>query len=185
MLKVFCPSMWIKSIYEIRPEDLIESGIRGVILDLDNTLIHWNSKIQSGVITQELELARSWVWSLTSAGLKVCIVSNNAKARVKVFADVIGVPALAGAGKPRRKAFLEALDMMSTGVTDTVCIGDQVFTDVFGANRLGLTTILVTPLAKREFMGTRVVRLFESLVLHLLQRRGWAKQSPFRRIIRH
>ncbi|HHY39464.1 MAG TPA: YqeG family HAD IIIA-type phosphatase [Clostridia bacterium] len=172
--------MWIKSIHEIRSENLIESGIRGVILDLDNTLIHWGFKLQSETVTEELASARSWICSLTSAGLKVCIVSNNAPARVKALADIMGVPALAKAGKPRRRAFLKALDLMCTGTADTICIGDQVFTDVFGANRIGLRTILVAPLTKREFIGTRILRIFEFLVLCLLRQRGWIKLSSFR-----
>jgi HAD superfamily phosphatase (TIGR01668 family) len=179
LLECFRPSLWLKSIYEIRPENLTEAGIRGVILDLDNTLVNWGSETGCDRDASGIQQARTWISSLTSCGLKVCIVSNNAKKRVAAFADSLGVPALAKARKPRRKAFLTAMQLMSTTPADTVCIGDQVLTDVFGANRLGLSSILVSPMDKHEFIGTRIARIIESLILSLLQRKGRIRISDF------
>ena len=98
-------------------------------------------------------------------------VSNNKKVRVSNFGRILGVPAIS-ARKPRRRAFREAMRIMNTRPETTAVIGDQIFTDVLGGNRLGLYTILVVPLSKQEFIGTRCMRHLERVVLKILARRN-------------
>lgn len=153
------PKQIYKSIFDIPLEQLYSDGIRGVIIDLDNTLTEWNS---SELSRQTLE----WLRRAERIGLRLCFVSNNSDERVRRIAETVDVPFVARARKPRRRSFLRAMELMQTGKEETAVIGDQIFTDMLGGNRLGLLTILVTPISRREFIGTRFMRLLERLVLN-------------------
>lgn len=159
------PGLWLlrpaaqaESIYEIDLRALGARGIVGLILDLDNTLVPW------GAWQAAPELA-PWIAAARAAGFRLCIVSNNSGARVRHIAETLGLPAVPAALKPRRTALRRALALLGTAPEGTALVGDQVFTDVLGGNRLGLHTILVRPQADREFPVTRLVRLAERLVL--------------------
>ncbi len=160
------------SVLEIEARRLREAGIRGVILDLDNTLREW----RGGPLSEEVA---AWLRGLAEAGLGVCLVSNNNPRKVAEVADAFGFPYVARAQKPRRKSFRRALGLLGTRPEETAVVGDQLFTDVLGGNRLGLYTILVAPLSRKEFVGTRFVRLLEKLVFALQKRaRGGKGGSP-------
>lgn len=165
MWRLLCPSCYIPSIFDLDVDDLAGNGMRGIILDLDNTLIHWKSDSPGHEVIQ-------WFKTLADKGFRACIVSNNMHSRVTQMAEFFGIPAVARAAKPRRRAFREAMEIMGTSESETVVIGDQVFTDILGANRLGLFSVLVVPLDRREFIGTRLVRKVESMVLGHLTRKG-------------
>ncbi|HHW55441.1 MAG: YqeG family HAD IIIA-type phosphatase [bacterium] len=165
MLELLCPREYVDSIFSIPLVKLKEGGIEGLIFDLDNTLTGWK--------TEELDIkTRQWFAKLKEMGFRVCLVSNNKKDRVSNFGRILGVPALSKARKPRRRAFREAMRIMNTRPETTAVIGDQIFTDVLGGNRLGLYTILVVPLSKQEFIGTRCMRHLERVVLKILARRN-------------
>lgn len=151
------PDAEADSIYAVDPSALRARGIRGVILDLDNTIVPWGAWDVPAALGP-------WIAAARSAGLRLCIVSNNAGARVAHLAAALDLPAVPGAWKPRRRALRRALGLMGTAPDATALIGDQVFTDVLGGNRLGLHTILVRPQARREFVLTRLTRLAERLV---------------------
>lgn len=131
-------------------------GIRGLIIDLDNTVTEWGrATLDRGV--------RRWFADLKEQGIKACLVSNNRSNRVKKVADALGIPGISRAGKPRRRAFRQAMAVMDTEAGGTAVIGDQVFTDILGGNRLGMYTILVMPINSREFIGTRMMRHVERI----------------------
>jgi uncharacterized protein len=153
-----------ESIYEIDLSALRAQGIRGMILDLDNTIVPWGER------QAPQELVR-WIGDAHAMGLRLCIVSNNWGRRVDRLAAAIGLPCVPGALKPRRAAFRRALHLMGTTPESTVLIGDQLFTDILGGNRLGLYTILVHPQSRREFVLTRFVRFFERAVRGVLSGR--------------
>lgn len=163
MWRLLVPSLCLASIFQINLEGLRQRGICGLILDLDNTLVAWGGDPEEKLF--------AWLRQVREAGMAVCIVSNNDRARVKGFSDLAGIPAIPRARKPRRRAFRAAMQVMGTAPEETAVVGDQIFTDILGGNRLGLYTILVTPVARREFVGTRLVRLLEKLVLIGLQKR--------------
>lgn len=165
MLRALAPTWFVESIYDLDLDRLWQRGIRGIITDLDNTLIGWN-------VPQPDERLLDWTRRVQERGFKVCIASNNGQLRVEAFARHLDVPCLSKAGKPRRRGLRAAMEMLGTAPQTTALLGDQVFTDMLGGNRLGLTTILVRPIARREFLGTRMVRRVERLVLALLRRRG-------------
>lgn len=153
------------SIYDVDLHALAAGGIRGVILDADNTIVPWGAR------SAPPELA-AWIGAARSAGLSLCIVSNTLGGRVGRLAQDLGIPAVTGALKPRRRAFRRALALMGTQPAETALVGDQVFTDILGGNRLGLHTILVRPQSPREFLLTRLVRLGERLILGGRGRQG-------------
>ncbi|MBE3573001.1 MAG: YqeG family HAD IIIA-type phosphatase [Moorella humiferrea] len=157
MLKLLQPDLYVRSLRDIPLAALKARGIRGLIIDLDNTVTEW------GRATLDREVYQ-WFMDLKKQGLRACLVSNNRDERVKKIASYLGIPGISRAGKPRRRAFYQAMAVMETAVDDTAVIGDQVFTDVLGGNRLGLFTILVMPINKREFFGTRLMRQLEKLI---------------------
>lgn len=158
MLKLLRPHLYVRHLEDIPLSQLAEKGIRGLIIDLDNTVTEWNSNFIR-------ENVRAWFAELPKYNLKPCLVSNNSHGRVRQVADQLGVPFISKAGKPRRQAFRKAMELLGLEPKATAVIGDQIFTDVLGGNRLRLLTILVVPLNKKEFIGTRLMRQLEKLVL--------------------
>jgi uncharacterized protein len=168
----FLPSEFVKSVFDISPERLLEKGIRGIITDLDNTLVEWDRP----EATPKLVI---WLKSMKDAGIQVTIVSNNSELRVKSFADPLGIPFIYKARKPMGKAFLKALHTMDVKREEVVVIGDQLLTDVVGGNRIKLHTILVVPVAKSDGFFTRFNRLVERRIFKALKRKGfvtWRKK---------
>lgn len=154
MIQILQPRLFVQSIYDIDLNRLMNRGVKGLILDLDNTLVEWNQPVAS----QDL---KDWLTAVKSYRFKTCIVSNNLSERVEQFSRHIGVMAIAKAAKPRRKAFRVAMKKMGTHHRETAVVGDQVFTDILGGNRLKLFTILVRPMNNEEFWTTRLVRRVE------------------------
>lgn len=162
------PDLYLKSVYSLDPKALRSRGIRALLVDLDNTLVMWRYG-QPG--PQEV----AWVQSLRSAGIEPCIVSNSRPHRVFACAKALQIPAVADAAKPFGRAFRKAMALLGTSPSETAVIGDQLFTDILGGNRLGLYTILVIPVSERELMWTRLVRRLERKVIKRLQLRGLLK----------
>jgi uncharacterized protein len=167
------PSMRVKSLDAISPLELQTRNIRGLVIDLDNTMTPWNAMEVGPKVSQ-------WFKSLAEYNIKCCVVSNNNERRVAAVANALGIPFIHKATKPRRRAFYKGMEILGTTVKDTAVIGDQLFTDVLGGNRLGLFTILVLPISKREWIGTRVMRLFERMVFWSLDHLEHAGSSKLR-----
>jgi hypothetical protein len=154
--------MYVSSLNHINIDKLKKIGIKAIIFDLDNTLVPWNS-------TNLAKETVAWFKTLHQAGFKTCIVSNNSQKRVADMCDILAIPGLHKASKPRRRAFYRAMQMLDVKPEETAMVGDQVFTDVLGGNRLGLFTILVVPMSSREFIGTRINRKLEKIVLQRIK----------------
>jgi len=152
------PDLYLSSVYELNTDILKERGISGIIVDIDNTLVPWDAK-------EPDERASNLICSLASQGFKICILSNNTRKRVEEFNKCLNLPAIHKAVKPRKGAFRKAMKLMGTNERNTAVIGDQLFTDIYGGNRLGLYTILVTPMSVKEFLWTRFVRKLEAVVM--------------------
>jgi HAD superfamily phosphatase (TIGR01668 family) len=165
MLKLFLPSEYVKNIYQITPELLQERGVKGIITDLDNTLIEWDR----ANATPELE---DWFRIIKDSGIQVTVVSNNNERRVKAFCDPLGIPFIHSARKPMTRAFKRALKTMGFKAEEVVVIGDQLLTDVLGGNRLGLHTILVVPVAQSDGFMTRFNRKIERRLMKNMKRKG-------------
>jgi len=173
VLRLLAPDACYASLYEVDLEDLAARGIRALILDLDNTLAEYgNATVPART--------REWVQEAQRRGFRVCITSNARPARVKAFADSLGIPGIAYAIKPRRRSFRKALRLLGTAPEQTAVIGDQVFTDVLGGNRMGMFTVLVNPLSTAELGTTRLMRRLERRVLRQLVRRGMLEEMHLR-----
>lgn len=163
MLKMISPNIYVDSIHDIALDELKKSQIKGFILDLDNTITLWNSN----EISMQVE---EWFKTIKSMGFKACILSNNGEKRIVQVAQQLNIPFIHRAAKPNPRSFLRAVRLMGLQREETAVIGDQLFTDMLGGNRAGLFTILVVPLDRREFIGTKISRLMEKLVMHKIRR---------------
>ncbi len=173
MLNLLYPKIYVDSLLDVPLDKLREQNITAYIIDLDNTITEWNSS----EIHTEVE---EWFRRIKAEGLKSCILSNNGEARIRKVADRLGIPYIHRAAKPRRGSFHRAVKLMGVGADQAAVVGDQVFTDILGGNRAGLFTILVKPLARREFIGTKINRTLEILVLHMLFKKAIKKGSERR-----
>lgn len=165
VLKKLIPDLHVNSIYQIDLAEMKRRGVKGVITDLDNTLVEWNRSEATPELVQ-------WLERLRAEGFEVTIVSNNNRTRVSTFARPLGIPYIHKANKPRRKAFLKAMKQMNVSLDQTVVIGDQLFTDVLGGNRIGFYTILVVPVASNDGLLTRINRQLERVAMVWMRRRG-------------
>lgn len=165
MLELLCPDECVDTVLDIDLDGLYQLGIRALILDVDNTLLGWGTD----EITPEV---RDWVVRALQRGFKVCIASNGTRERVRRIASELGVPAISKAIKPRKRPFRRAMQILGVSAAETAVVGDQIFTDVLGGNRMDLYTILINPVSKRELRTTRMVRRVERRVLSRLQRQG-------------
>ncbi|MDO8585895.1 MAG: YqeG family HAD IIIA-type phosphatase [Armatimonadota bacterium] len=170
--RLFCPSAFASSLSGIDLDDLRARGIDFLILDLDNTLAEW----------QRYEIpdaTAAWVKSAQDRGMKLCIASNTRNSRrLESIAGRLGVYSICRALKPRMRGFALAMELMGAVRARTAVIGDQILTDIFGGNRAGLYTILVPPMHPREFIGTKLSRIVERLLLFWFRRKGLMGTKP-------
>lgn len=165
MLRLLTPDAVYESLFAVDLHALKARGIRGIIIDLDNTLIAYGH----GKVTEQ---ARSWVAEARGLGFRLCLTSNARSGRVRYFAQMLDMPGIANAAKPTRRAFRRALRLLGTEPPETAVIGDQLFTDVLGGRLMGLYTVLVNPLSTVELGPTRLMRRLERKVLRKLVREG-------------
>ena len=154
----FTPKILIKTIFEIPLENLVDQGFKVIAFDLDNTLTAWRDPEIS-------EETYQWFKGLADHGITACILSNNNDERVKIVAEKLGIPYIPRARKPFKVGFRKLLKLLEIAPNETVMVGDQLFTDIWGANRAGIYTILIDPVSKKEFWGTRnISRRLERLI---------------------
>ncbi len=164
-LKNLIPDLHVYSIYDIDIQALKQRGVKGIIADLDNTLIEWD---RPNATPQLME----WLNRLKQEGFQVIVVSNNNQVRVSAFADPLGIPYIHAAKKPTRAPFQDGILRLGLSPEEIVVIGDQMFTDVLGGNRSGLYTILVVPVAQTDGFFTRFNRRLERIALSWLRKKG-------------
>lgn len=152
------PKLYIKAAHEVTPEFLSAHALKAVMVDLDDTLI------ASGCDDLDARCT-TWVRTLRDAGIPLLILSNGERGRVAYWAEQLGVPGLSLVGKPFGAAFYRGLALLGSEAQHTAMIGDQLFTDILGANLAGLTTILVRPLSAGRLPHTRVARRLEKIIL--------------------
>lgn len=161
-MEKFKPTYRIESVEKIPFVLLERDNIKGLIFDVDNTI----STMGKGIT----ESCYKWIKEAKELGYKVCILSNsiNLKKVKKIMAD-LDIQGLCFARKPSTKGFEMALNLLDLKKEQVVMIGDQVFTDVLGANRFGIKSILVNPISKKEGPGTLLKRPFEKIILKKLK----------------
>lgn len=163
MFKSFYPDEDVASTYEIPFKSLYASGIRGVIFDVDNTLVPHDAPAD--------ERAVKLFSDLKTIGFKTCLLSNNKEPRVAAFSEKVGgCNYIFKANKPGVKGYQKAMKLMGTDEGNTVFIGDQLFTDVYGAKRAGIHSILVKPINKKEEIQIVLKRYLEAVALYFYRR---------------
>ncbi|MBP5253831.1 MAG: HAD hydrolase-like protein [Lachnospiraceae bacterium] len=155
--------MLAKTVRDVDYGAVYASGIRGIIFDIDNTLVAHGMPADGEV--------KSFLDGLSALGFGICLISNNKESRAEPFASFCGTKCLCRAGKPRRSAFYRAMDLLGTGPSETLFVGDQLLTDVLGANRAGLTTCMVIPVDRRSERGDIPMFLKRFLEYGVLRRR--------------
>lgn len=155
------PKERLESLFQLTPEWLQARGLKGVILDLDNTVVPYKFR---GEPSAELV---AWVEGLKRAGVKLFLVSNARRKRLAYWSEKLGVAGTGLAFKPWF-GFKKGLRRLGLSPREVVVVGDQLFTDVLGGNLAGLHTVLVPPLSRRELGYTRLVRRLERWVLQQL-----------------
>jgi len=152
------PDGFAERLCRVSLTDLAARGFTAIIVDLDNTLVAYGG-------TELTEEDAAWIAAAREAGFAVCLVSNNFNDRVLRIGNALGVPAVPNALKPLPRGFEAALRLLGTPRKRTVVVGDQLFTDMLGAKLLGLHCILTEPLVAKDWLGTRVLRMLERVVL--------------------
>ena len=167
MFKRFYPNEIAPSTYSIDFHRLYQEGYRGILFDIDNTLVEHGADASK----EAIELFER----LKNLGFEICLISNNKKPRVERFNKDVNVKYIYDAHKPSRKNYTKAMELMNTNVKNTIFIGDQLFTDVYGANRVGMRTYLVEPISPKEEIQIVLKRYLEKFVLYFYHRRNKTK----------
>lgn len=157
MFNKFFPDEYMASTYVISFEKLFEEGYRGVIFDIDNTLVPHGAPAD--------ERAKKLFARLEKIGFQSCLLSNNQEPRVKMFNQDIQTNYIYNAHKPSTKNYVKAMEKMGTDKENTLFVGDQLFTDVWGAKRAGIRNILVKPIHPKEEIQIVLKRYLERIAL--------------------
>jgi len=158
LFKKFYPDNEIKSAYDIPYEELYAKGYRGILFDVDNTLVPHGAPAD--------RKAKRLFKRLKHIGFDTVLISNNKEARVKPFANDVESRYIYRANKPSMNGYSDAMYMMNTTKDNTVFVGDQLFTDVWGAKRCGILTYLTRPIHPKEEIQIVIKRRLEAIVLH-------------------
>lgn len=162
MFQTFFPDDYVASTYVIPFEKLYDEGYRGIIFDIDNTLVMHGAPAD--------ERAKKLFARLKELGFACCLLSNNQEPRVKMFNEDVQVNYIFNAHKPSTINYEKAMKLMGTDKTNTIFIGDQLFTDVWGAKRTGIRNILVKPIHPKEEIQIVFKRKLEKIVLYFYKR---------------
>ncbi len=168
MLKRFYPDNEIESSYEIDYEALYEKGYRGIIYDVDNTLVPHGAPAD--------DKALALFERLRGIGFQTVLLSNNKEPRVKGFAEQVDSKYIFKANKPSKSGYEKAMEMMGTTKDTTLFVGDQLFTDVWGAKRTGIETYLVKPIHPKEEIQIVLKRRLEWIVLYFYHKQKGRKR---------
>ncbi len=162
MFQKFYPDKIEQSTYQIAFDKLRQEGIKALIFDIDNTLVPHGAPADEACI--------ALFKRLKELGFSMMLLSNNKEQRVKSFNEQIDVAYIFKAGKPSTKNYLLAMEQMKSNVENTIFIGDQLFTDIYGAKKAGIPTILVKPIHPKEEIQIVLKRRLEKVVLYFYQK---------------
>ena len=162
MLECLYPKVYLDSTYEIDFEQYYQDGYRAIIFDIDNTLVPHGAPADQRAI--------ALFKRLHALGYQTMMLSNNKEPRVKMFCDAVDAEYIYKAGKPNPANYREARKRMHTDEKNTLFVGDQIFTDVWGANKAGIYSILVKPIHPKEEIQIVLKRYLEKVVLFCYKR---------------
>ena len=153
------PKIYLKTVKDITIDFLEQNNIKALILDVDNTVLDFDLKIPDGI--------KEWCEDLKKQNIKFCILSNTNKVeKVKYVAKELNIPYFYFAKKPLKGGFKKALKLLDEKPENCASVGDQIFTDIIGANRSKVYSILVEPISKKDILATRIKRPLENIVIN-------------------
>ncbi len=163
---IIYPRIYMESVKEITIEFLKNNNIKALILDVDNTILDFDKNMPEGI--------KEWCEHLKDQGIKFCILSNsNKEEKVKMVAKILNLPYFNLATKPFKRGFKKAINLLEEKEENIAAVGDQIFTDVIGANRCKLYSILVKPIAEKDLLVTKIKRPIENVIIkRYLRKRG-------------
>ncbi|MDD4036308.1 MAG: YqeG family HAD IIIA-type phosphatase [Bacilli bacterium] len=161
----FIPDIYQKSIYTINYEKLKDTGIKCILIDLDNTLVPVQVKEPTKKVIELVD-------HLKDLGFKVIIISNNNKKRLTPFKELLEVDCSCNSLKPLKIKYKKILKEYKFNESEVACIGDQLVTDVFGGNRMGFRTIFVNSISKKDLFSSKFNRFIERIILNKLKKKG-------------
>ena len=163
---VLYPDLYIENVLEIDADFLKKNQLKGLLLDVDNTLLYYDRTRLKGI--------EVWVKERKAEGTKLCILSNSDKKdKVQLLAEDLGIPFIYFAKKPLKSGFKRAQKILGLEACHIGVVGDQIFTDVLGANRMKMKSILTKPLEERDIFITKVKRPLEDFIIKsYLKKRG-------------
>lgn len=156
-------------ITDITPGVLEKMGIRGLILDIDNTLTTHDNPVPMDGVTE-------WVENMKRHGIGMVIVSNNHEPRVKPFADLIGLEYVCDGAKPLARGYREAARILGLPKEELAAVGDQLFTDAAGANLFGIRMLFTEPIEK-EPSSKRFIRFKRILEKPFLSKKVYRRNT--------
>lgn len=162
MLERFYPDVYLDSAYDIDYEALYEQGYRGIIFDIDNTLVPHGAPADARSV--------ALFDRLRAIGYESMLLSNNKEPRVRTFNDKVHSRYIYKANKPFPESYHKAMEQMGTTPETTLFVGDQLFTDVWGAKKAGIRTYLTKPIHPKEEIQIVLKRYLEKIVLFFYKR---------------
>lgn len=162
MLRRFYPDEYVDSAYAIDYEKLYKEGYRGIIFDIDNTLVPHGAPAD--------DRSRELFARLKELGYGIMLLSNNKEPRVKMFNDAVGAEYIFKAGKPAVGNYRKSMERLGVDKDHALFVGDQLFTDVWGAKKAGIRTFLVKPIHPKEEIQIVLKRYLEKIVLFFYMR---------------
>ena len=152
------PKAYFNNIKDVSIEFLQSHNIKGLLIDVDNTLIDYNKNVLFGV--------KEWVDNMNNEGIKLCILSNtNNKRKVENVSRYLEIPFIYFAMKPLKIGFKKGMNKLKLPNKNIAVIGDQLLTDVLGANRAGMYSILVKPINEKDILITKIKRPLEKKIM--------------------
>lgn len=164
-MNYFFPDAYQKSIYTINYDKLKDNGIKCLLFDLDNTCVPYVDRTPSKKLKDLFD-------KLTEQGFKVIIFSNSPRERLASFKKELKVDCCAKAGKPRKKSFIKVMELYKFDLSEMAIIGDQLVTDIYGGNRVGIMTILVNPMSNIDMPFTKIHRFIENKKIKKMNKQG-------------
>ena len=171
-MNIFYPDIYAKNIFEIDYEKLKSKGIKCLVFDLDNTLVPVRSSVAD-------EKVKALFATLKKQKFTIILMSNSLKKRVEVFKKDLKVPCFSFSMKPLKKNYKKLIKEYNFDMSEVACIGDQIMTDVWGANKMGFTSIFLDKLNKEDFKWTKLNRVVEELILRHFQRQKRFKKGAY------
>ncbi len=153
------PSIYQKDIYNINYNKLKQNNIKNLIFDIDNTIASNKEKTPNNKV---IELFNK----LKNEGFNIYIISNALKKRALAFGNILNVKTYYLSAKPSKRSYLKLLKENNINITETAAIGDQLYTDIKGANKLGIKSILVDKIDNKEFITAKINRIKENNLIN-------------------